>query len=173
VTSSGITVPVEGSAPADLETTFDSLMPIDLSRIFRGYGPLPAVVATVDQTGDWDHVGVSRTVKLSDGHQVSERITALERPRYFAYRVGPFESGPLRRLIVDAHGEWWFTERDATGTAIRWTYTFRPRRFAAPIVRLLVAPLWRAYAKRVLALAIAEVKSGRPTTGPHALRARG
>ena len=84
----GITVPVEGTAAADVETTFDTLMPVDLSRIFRGYGPLPAVVETTDQTGAWDHVGVSRTVKLSDGHDVRERITAYERPGYFAYRVG-------------------------------------------------------------------------------------
>jgi hypothetical protein len=153
----GITVPVEGTAPADVETTFDALTPIDLSRIFRGYGPLPAVVETTDQTGAWDRVGVSRTVKLSDGHDVSERITAYERPGYFAYRVGPFESGPLGRLIVDAHGEWRFTALGGTATAIRWTYTFRPRRYAAIVVRLIVAPLWRGYAKRVLALAVAEV----------------
>ncbi len=157
----GITVPVEGTAPADVETTFDTLMPVDLSRIFRGYGPLPAVVETTDQTGAWDHVGVSRTVKLSDGHEVRERITAYERPGYFAYRVGPFESGPLRHLIVDAHGEWWFTAREDTGTAIRWTYTFRPRRYAGVAVRLIVARLWRGYAKRVLALAIAEVEAQR------------
>jgi hypothetical protein len=173
VATGGITVPVEGTAPAGLEDAFDALMPIDLSRIFRGYGPLPAVVATVDQTGEWDHVGVSRVVKLSDGNQVNERITALERPSYFAYRVGPFDSGPLRHLIVDAHGEWRFTERGPTSTAIRWTYTFRPRRFAAPVVRLVVAPMWRAYAKRVLALALAEVPSSSLKTDPHALHARG
>jgi hypothetical protein len=154
----GVTVPVEGVAPAGVEATFDAMMPIDLSRIFRGYGPLPAVVATTDQTAPWDRVGASRTVKLSDGHEVAERITAYEPPGYFAYRVGPFESGPLRHLIVDAHGEWWFTVRGDTATAIRWAYTFRPRRFASLVVRLLVAPLWRGYAKRVLALAIAEVE---------------
>jgi hypothetical protein len=172
MTARGITVPVEGTAPAGVETTFDALMPIELSRIFRGFGPLPAVVATAHQTGEWDHVGVSRVVKLSDGHEVSERITAYERPRHFAYRVGPFESGPLRHLIVDAHGEWWFTARDATSTGIRWSYTFRPRRFAAPLVHALIAPLWRRYAKRVLALAIAEVEGQGPRRGPRGPRAR-
>jgi polyketide cyclase/dehydrase/lipid transport protein len=168
-----ITVPVEGAVPADVETTFDALMPIDLSRIFRGYGPLPAVVATTDQTGPWDHVGVSRTVKLSDGNDVRERITAYERPAYFAYRLGPFDSGALRHLVVEAHGEWRFTAQGDASTAIRWTYTFGPRRFAALAVRLIVAPLWRAYAKRVLALAIAEIEGAGPRTGPREPREPG
>ena len=46
-------------------------------------------------------------------------------------------------------------------TAIRWTYTFRPRRYTGVAVRLIVARLWRGYAKRVLALAIAEVEAQR------------
>jgi hypothetical protein len=157
--ASGIAVPVQGTARADVETTFDVVVPIDLPRIFRGFGPLPAVVATTDQTGEWDHVGASRVVKLSDGRQANERITAYDRPRYFAYRVGPFEEGPLRHLIVEAHGEWWFTAHDTTSTAIRWTYAFRPRRYATPLVRLLIARLWRGYAKRALALAIDEVEA--------------
>jgi hypothetical protein len=156
--ASGVSVPLHGTARADVETAFDVIVPIDLPRVFRGFGPLPAVVATADQTGEWDHVGASRVVKLSDGRQAKERITAYDRPHYFAYRVGPFEEGPLRHLIVEAHGEWWFVPRDATSTAIRWTYTFVARRYAGPAVRLLVARLWRGYAKRVLALAIDEVE---------------
>ncbi len=158
----GISVPVHGTARADVETAFDVIVPIDLPRMFRGFGPLPAVVATADQTGEWDHVGARRVVKLSDGHEANERITAYDRPRYFAYRVGPFEAGPLRHVVVEADGEWWFTARDATSTAIRWTYTFRPRRYAPPVVRLLIARLWRGYAKRALALAIDEVEQQQP-----------
>ena len=158
----GISVPVNGTARADVETAFDVIVPIDLPRMFRGFGPLPAVVATADQTGEWDHVGARRVVKLSDGHEANERITAYDRPRYFAYRVGPFEAGPLRHVVVEVDGEWWFTARDATSTAIRWTYTFRPRRYATPVVRLLIARLWRGYAKRALALAIDEVEQQQP-----------
>jgi polyketide cyclase/dehydrase/lipid transport protein len=160
--TTGVPVPVHGIARADVETAFEVIVPIDLPRIFRGFGPLPAVVATAGQTGGWDHVGASRVVKLSDGRDVNERITAYDRPRYFAYRVGPFEAGPLRHLVVEADGEWWFTARGATSTAIRWTYTFRPRRYAAPFVRLLIARLWRGYAKRALALAIDEVEQRQP-----------
>jgi hypothetical protein len=160
--ASGIPVPLHGTARADVETAFDVIVPIDLPRICRGFGPLPAVVATADQTGEWDHVGASRVVKLSDGRQANERITAYDRPRYFAYTVGPFEEGPLRHVIVEAHGEWWFTARDATSTAIRWTYTFRPRRYFTPVARFVIAPLWRGYAKRALALAIDEIERAEP-----------
>jgi hypothetical protein len=151
---------VDGTARADVERVFDVIVPIELPRIFRGFGPLPSVVATRDQTGDWDHVGASRVVQLSDGSEANERITAYDRPRYFAYRVGPFESAPLRHVVVEAHGEWWFTSRDPTHTAIRWSYTFRPRRYATPVVRLVIARLWRGYAKRTLALAIDEIEKG-------------
>ena len=158
MTARGIPVAVHGAARVAVETAFDVIVPIELPRLFRGFGPLPAVVATRGQTGGWDHVGASRVVQLSDGSEVNERITAYDRPRYFAYRVGPFESGPLRHVVVDAQGEWWFTARDTMNTAIRWTYTFRPRRYATPLVRLLIAPLWRGYAKRALGLAIDRVE---------------
>jgi len=55
-----------------------------------------------------------------------------------------------------------FTARDTMNTAIRWTYTFRPRRYATPVVRLLTARLWRGYAKRALGLAIDEVEKQQP-----------
>jgi hypothetical protein len=162
MTALGIPVAVDGTARADVKTAFDVIVPIELPHLFRGFGPLPAVVATRDQTGEWDHVGASRVVQLSDGSEANERITAYDRPRYFAYRVGPFESGPLRHVIIEAHGDWWFTARDTMNTAIRWTYTFRPRRYATPVVRLLIARLWRGYAKRALALAIDEVEKQQP-----------
>jgi hypothetical protein len=153
-----IAVTVSARAPADAETTFDAIVPIELPRIFRGLGPLPAVLATREQTGEWDHVGASRVVVLSDGSEVGERITAYDRPRYFAYVVGPFRSGLMRNLVVQARGEWWFA-RGATGdTEIRWNYTFGFRRYAPQPVGRLIALLWRRYANRVLALAIDEAE---------------
>jgi hypothetical protein len=166
VAAAGTPVTVEGTARADPATTFDVIVPIELPRIFRGFGPLPAVVGTRDQTGKWDQVGVSRVVQLGDGSEAREEITAYDRPRYFAYRVGPFESAPLRHLVVDANGEWWFTAGEPARTAIRWRYTFRPRRYATPVVRLVIARLWRGYAKRALALAIEEVERQRREASP-------
>lgn len=49
--SRSVAVTVTGTANASSERTFDTIVPIDLSRVFRGYGPLPAVTRTTDQTG--------------------------------------------------------------------------------------------------------------------------
>ena len=160
-----VPVTVTATARAGLERAFDAIAPIDLSLIFTGFGPLPAVRGVREQTGEWNHVGAARIVELSDGSEAREEITAFERPDHFAYRVGPF-TGPFRRLVRAADGAWWFSE-GGSGTEIRWTYAFLPARFATPAVRLVVAPLWRAYARRVLALAVrAAEQASRPAPPP-------
>ena len=105
-----VPVTVEDVARATPEATFDAIVPIDLSKMFVGHGPLPAVTGTRDQTGEWDHVGASRTVVLADGSTAHEEIAAHERPRYFGYRVSGF-TGSLRWLVSGVHGEFWFTPR--------------------------------------------------------------
>jgi hypothetical protein len=97
----GIAVTVEKDVRAPLEATFRAIVPIELARIFRGVGPLPAVVGTREQTGAWDHVGASRIVELSDGSQAHEQLMAYEPPRHFAYRLDGF-TWPLRGLV--SHG---------------------------------------------------------------------
>lgn len=149
---------VEAVARASLETTFDVIVPIDLSRVFHKHGPLPGVNGTRGAEGAWDHVGASRVVELSDGSEAPETITAYERPGYFGYTVGPFESAPLRWLVDVALGEFWFIAGD-DATAIRWSYTFVPKSsIRKPLVRLVVGTLWRGYAKRTLERMVVEVE---------------
>ena len=145
-----VSITVTGTTAASRERAFDVIAPIDLASIFRRVGPLPAVAGTRDQTGRWDHVGASRVVRLADGGELHEELTAFERPRHFAYRLHPL-SGPMGRLVAGADGAWWFEE----GGEIRWTYTFHPRRLRALPVRLVLAPLWRVYASRALGRAVA------------------
>jgi hypothetical protein len=95
----GIGVTVEKDVRAPLEAAFQTIVPIELARIFRGLGPLPAVVGTREQTGAWDHVGASRIVQLSDGSQAPEQLMAYEPPSHFAYRLDGF-TGPARRRII-------------------------------------------------------------------------
>ena len=152
----GVPVTVRGVAGAPLEQAFDVIAPIDLASIFTGYGPLPGVRGVRDQSGDWDHVGAQRVVELTDGNEARERITHFEPPGYFAYEVGPF-SGPLNRLVERADGEWWFA-RATGGTEITWTYTFIPRSRMGFVVRWVVAPMWKAYARRVLSQALRVVE---------------
>jgi hypothetical protein len=149
---------VEGTARAEVALAFATIVPIDLTRIFTGLGPLPAVVGRHGQTGSWQRVGATRIVELSNGSEVREEITAHEPPRYFAYRVGPF-AGPLGRLADHADGDWRFAELGAGLTGIRWRYAFALR---SPVARPLVIAAWRAYARRVLRRAIAEVEAATP-----------
>jgi len=130
---------------------------LDLARIFRGFGPLPAVAGTREQTGAWDHTGASRTVVLADGSTARERLTTYVPPHHFAYRLDAL-TGPLRLVAAGAEGAWWFAPTPR-GTRIRWTYVFEPRGGRAAIVRLLLAPLWRSYQRRALALAAAEAEA--------------
>jgi hypothetical protein len=148
----GVPVTVRAVADCDTEHAFDVIAPIDLASIFPGYGPLPAVRGVRDQSGAWDHAGATRVVELSDGNEAPETITSFDRPGYFAYTVGPF-TGPMNRVVAQADGEWWFAPATG-GTEITWTYTFRPRPRMGAVTRLVVAPMWRAYARRVLALAL-------------------
>ena len=155
---SGVAVTVSGVARTEPATAFAAIAPVDLTRIFTGMGPLPAVVGTHAQTGAWDHVGATRTVELSDRSEAREAITAYDAPAHFAYRLEGF-TGPLRRVVEGADGAWWFSAGARGGTDVRWTYVFLPRPGRRWLVRAAVAPLWRAYARRVLALAIAEAES--------------
>jgi hypothetical protein len=153
-----VAVSVVTTARAPLDVTFDTIVPIDLTRIFRGYaGVLPAVVGVRDQSGLWDTAGATRVVLLGDGSEAPERLTAVTPHSGFAYVVGPF-TGVLGRVVDHAVGEWRFADDGAGGTRIAWTYTFVPRPGRTALVRL-IAPVWRRYAARALALAAAAAEA--------------
>jgi Polyketide cyclase / dehydrase and lipid transport len=139
---------------------FAVVAPIDLTLIFTGFGPLPAVTAVRDQTGSWDAVGQSRSPQLSDGTSATERLTEYAPPHSFAYEVTGF-SNSLRRLVEGARGEWTFTP-DGAGAVIRWTYEFKPLPYRKALVRRVLAPAWRPYMRRALAAAasIAQAADG-------------
>ena len=147
-----LSVTVSATTRSPREHAFDVIVPIELSSVFHGYGPLPAVTGTSDQSGPWDGVGRTRTVHLSDGSSSAERITSYERPAAFGYRVGPF-TGLFGRVVSHADGSWVFAEL-GDSTQIFWTYEFAPRRGTGLLVRAIL-PLWRRYADRVLAECVA------------------
>ena len=122
--------------------------PLDPSRFYPKYGPLPAVVGVRDQSGSWDTVGRHRTLMLSDGGHVIETITDAASPTYFAYELSDFQK-LFGALVTGARAEWRF-EREAGGTCIRWTYTFFGKPGRAWIVKLIVKLWWAPYMRRVL-----------------------
>jgi hypothetical protein len=132
------------------EPLFDWFIPIELPRILAGWGPVPAVTGTSEQSGPWDTPGSRRTVHLADGSTAHERVTACERPARFGYTVDGF-SGPVRHLATAGHGQWWFTDAGPGATDVRWTYTFDARSRAAAVLLAPVVKLaWRGFMRRAL-----------------------
>lgn len=150
-------VPVTVEAPciAGPAVTFETIVPIDLPSIFKGWGPLPAVIAVSGGSGTWDKPGQERTPKFSDGGTAREMLTEYTMPHSFAYELTEFTNS-LAMLVTRIRGEWTFTP-DGNGTVVRWTYAFYPRRGRGVLVRYVLAPLWRRYAERVIGLAIEAV----------------
>lgn len=128
------------------DALFARFIPIRLEDILHGYGPVPAVVGTSDQTGPWDVVGSQRTVHLADGSTARERVTRCEAPRAFGYTVDRF-TNPIRLLAREARGAWVFDE----GGEVRWTYAFAARSAPAALVLLpIVRIFWRGFMRRAL-----------------------
>jgi hypothetical protein len=124
---------------------FEYFIPIELPRILRGYGPVPAVVSTSDQSGPWDVPGSTRTVHLADRNTAREQVTDCEPSHYFAYRVGEF-SNLIAHLADEARGQWWFTKAGQDATDVVWRYSFIARSSAAQLILLPVVKLaWRGY----------------------------
>lgn len=142
------------------EDVFKLIVPINLSSIFTGYGPLPAVIKVCHQTGSWDAEGQTRTVVFSDGSTAQESLTCFEHPHHFAYSIEHF-TGMLRFLVKGAHGEWWFEKApDQSTTAIRWRYTFLAKsKLLEPLVCLFTQLVWRGYMRKALNLSKTIVES--------------
>lgn len=139
---------------------FENIVPIDLTLIFTGYGPLPAVIGVENQTGSWNEAGQTRTVMLSDGSTARELLTKYDHPQYFSYTVSNF-SGVLRFLTISANGEWWFeTSQHAQTTFVKWSYIFNSRSaLVAPVLWLITNFLWRGYMNKALKLCKRQIEN--------------
>src|SRR6201746_2072498 len=68
--------------PVPPEAAFTGTVPMPLPTLFQHwYGPIPPIKAVVDQTGDWDAIGKTRTVVLTGGGSMREQITSHDPPR--------------------------------------------------------------------------------------------
>lgn len=144
-------IPVFAQARTHLSAAdaFRGVVPVDLTRVFRRWGPFPGVRWVTNQSGPWDAVGRSRNPVLTDGSSVTEELVEYAVPTSFAYELTGF-GNTLRHLVVGVRGEWTFSP-DGDGTLVRWTYEFKPQSGRSLVLRALVAPLWAAYLRRALA----------------------
>jgi hypothetical protein len=53
----------------------------------RWYGPIPPISRVLNQTGDWDAVGQTRTVALTEGGSIREELTHIDAPYSFTLSV--------------------------------------------------------------------------------------
>jgi hypothetical protein len=160
-----VSVAVHATTKVAPDPAFAAGVEIDLTKVFQGFGPLPAVTGVREQSGTWDRVGVSRRPVLSDGTTAFEQVTEYEPPSSFAYEVSGF-TNVLGRFVAGARGDWRFTPTAEGGSAIAWTYAFRPLPRRRPIVRLVIAPLWRLYMRRGLEATVREIERAQAGSAP-------
>jgi Polyketide cyclase / dehydrase and lipid transport len=153
----GTTARAEGIAPAHPDRTFEVLTPIDPSRFYGRFGPIPATIKVTDQTGAWDGVGQSRVLHLSDGSQLTETTKEVDEPRRFVYELTHFTK-LFGALVSYARAEWDFDAAEG-GTRIRWSYTFHGQPARGWIIFLIVKLAWAPYMRRVLPKLIEEVRT--------------
>jgi polyketide cyclase/dehydrase/lipid transport protein len=135
--------------PVTGDAAFDGTVPLPLPTLFhRWYGPIPPIKEVVDQTGDWDAVGKTRTVVLTGGGSMRERLTSYDPPRSFGYTLSDVK-GPMAPLVDHVDGLWSF-EPAGTGTRVTWRWTIHPRSaFSAPLLPVF-GRLWLGYARQSL-----------------------
>lgn len=143
---------ISASADALIRTrpkqAYEASAPLDPTRFYPRFGPLPAVIEVRNQSGRWNAVGRTRTLMLSDGGHVVETITDTNSPTLFAYELSDFQK-LFGSLVSGARAEWRFEPSDG-GTRVRWSYTFFARSARGWLVWLIVKLWWGRYMKRVL-----------------------
>jgi hypothetical protein len=144
------TVPITvfARSSAAPEHAYRVIVPIDLSTVFKPWGPFPGISGVQGQTGPWDRAGVSRRPRFTDGSEAVERLTEITEGHGFAYELTGF-TNVLAQLASGVRGEWSFLP-DGDGTMIRWTYEFKPRPGRSWIIAGPFKPLWAGYMRAAL-----------------------
>ena len=141
-----VTITRQAVIPGSPDAVFSFIAAEDvLPKVLTGYGPLPAVVKTSENTGPWTVVGSARLIQLADNTTVREQLTHYEPSKRFAYRVWDFGNPIVRTLATGARGEWVFSPTPG-GTLVTWTYTFSAKNAAAALpLSGITQILWRGY----------------------------
>jgi len=144
----GVRASAEALTRTNAQQAYEISGPLDPTHFYPRFGPLPAVVEVRNQSGDWDTVGRTRTLMLSDGGHVVETITDTDSPELFGYELSEFQK-LFGMLVSGARAEWRF-EPLQSGAIVRWSYTFFARPARGWIVWLIVHLWWARYMRQVL-----------------------
>jgi hypothetical protein len=134
--------------PLEVEAAFDAVLALPLEMLFdKRYLAIPSIRAT-EGPADWSTVGQSRVIRLTGGGSMRERLTLVDRPRAFGYRLDEV-TGPMKPLAEHIDGVWAFVPA-GTGTRITWQWTAHPRSTASGSALPLFAKMWTGYARQAL-----------------------
>jgi len=145
-------IEVEATAviPRRVEEVFDVAVDVrSLARFFTGYAPLiPGIrEASIDGGGE-TAAGSLRTVHLTDGSTIKERVLALDRPTLHRYDMA--EMNALQRfLCTNMVSEWRFSDVGGA-TRIVWRYAIHPKDAARVPAAWFVGRLFRRAMQRCL-----------------------
>ena len=161
ISASDRTVPITviARSPAPPDISFRLIAPIDLPKVFRADALFPGIAGVEEQKDSWDHAGLSRRPRFTDGTHVTETLTEYVDGHGFAYELTDFTNA-LATLAVGVRGEFSFLP-DGQGSMIRWTYEFKPRRGRRWIIAGPFRPLWRRYMQKALDRMVAVVAQQR------------
>ena len=137
------------AVPVEVGDAFDRLLSHPVTDLMsRRYGLLPPIREVRDQSGPWDRAGQTRTIVLTDGGTMRERLTEVVRPERFDYVLTDF-TGALKPLVSHVDGSWAFAP-EGTGVRVTWRWTLHPTSTYAARVLPLVGRMWRGYARQAL-----------------------
>ncbi|MBI5517925.1 MAG: SRPBCC family protein [Deltaproteobacteria bacterium] len=117
--------------------------PARLAEFFTGFKPLiPAILEASMDGGSGLVPGALRSVRLSDGSRIKERIVAFEAPRVHDYEMAVMN--PLQKLLCTNMVSAWRFEPEGEGTKVTWTYTIHEKPGRAWLARLVASRFQRA-----------------------------
>ena len=132
--------------PAGVKRAFDEVLPSDLTRLFdRRYGAIPPIKGVRDQPATWGTPGQTRTVLLSGGGSMRERLTEISQPKRFAYHLDEV-TGPMQVLVRSIDGAWEF-DKAGTGVRITWRWTVHPRGRVGALAMPALRRMWMGYTR--------------------------
>jgi Polyketide cyclase / dehydrase and lipid transport len=136
--------------PKPPEAVFDfSIAEGTFARVLRPFGPIPGIESIVIDGGGRLATGTRRQVTMTDKSIIGEEVLLLERPREHRYRWLNRPAPPFSYLVKGGEASWTF-HAEASGTRIRWDYTFELTSPLAYPAMLLVTAIFRRWMQQGL-----------------------
>ncbi len=134
--------------PVPVDEAYERTITWPLEELFHArFGPIPPITGT-DQDGLWGTVGQVRTIHLSDGGSMQERLVVVDPPNEFGYEITGI-TGPMKPLAARIEGTWAF-EVVGSGSRITWSWTIHAKSSASALVLPAFGKIWKGYARRAL-----------------------